>query len=245
MKNLIFTLATCCFCYWINTGFISPSSEIPKDGITFHQVNLVCGAASDIGCGSRSKPILLDLEKEESIQEAWLNRAGTIVAVVWNNDIEPEVKIVPTIFKKHGKSMETLEGNAYQEQLASFKKDKWYRGTEVDELSMEEAGRIASQFVDPLVNGGILSEEDAAKMHADVEAYIQNEFMTLEDVNLLNTRAYYDGWAKEIIKIGEGYVGVGNMPEIEMQSPSNSSCEKDSKSCCSKTSQKACSSKTE
>ena len=180
MKNLIFTLATCCCCYLINTGFISPSSEIPKDGITFHQVNLVCGAASDIGCGSRSKPILLE-----------------------------------------------------------------YRGTEVDELSMEEAGRIASQFVDPLVNGGILSEEDAAKMHADVEAYIQNEFMTLEDVNLLNTRAYYDGWAKEIIKIVERYVGVGNMPEIEMQSPSNSSCEKDSKSCCSKTSQKACSSKIE
>jgi len=60
--------------------------EVPEVGITFHSVNLVCGAATDIGCGSRSKPILLDLQKEPSIKEAWqingnpirVNLSGTI-----------------------------------------------------------------------------------------------------------------------------------------------------------------------
>jgi len=47
--------------------------------ITFYDVPLVCGAAPAIGCGSRAKPLLIDLERQSAIKEAWLNRAGTIV----------------------------------------------------------------------------------------------------------------------------------------------------------------------
>ena len=126
-------------CFFALVAFVTLSNdsfEIPEEGITFHQVNLVCGAATDIGCGSRSKPILLDLQKETSIKEAWLNRAGTIVAVVWEKSLEPDVQIVPNTFKKHGKSIETLTGSAYQGQLNSFNNDRWYKSNEVDELSM-------------------------------------------------------------------------------------------------------------
>ncbi len=243
MKSVVFTLAVCCLCCWSFTSLATSSFEAPKQGVTFHQVNLICAAATDIGCGSRSKPVLLDLEKEGDIKEAWLNRAGTIVAVVWEEDAEPQLNVVPAIFEQHGKSIETLEGKAYQEQLTSFKKDKWYRGAEVDQLSMEEAGRIASQIVDQLVAGDVLSEEDAPKMHAEVEAYIQNEFMTLEDVSLLNTTTYYDGWEKAIKKIGEKYTGAGQMPDMELCGPANSSCTTEKKSdCCSKSSSsKSCS----
>ena len=52
--------------------------------ITFYDVPLVCGAAPAIGCGSRAKPLLIDLERQSAIKEAWLNRAGTIVAIVWS-----------------------------------------------------------------------------------------------------------------------------------------------------------------
>jgi len=47
--------------------------------VTFYDVPLVCGAAPAIGCGSRAKPLLMDLEQRTAIKEAWLNRAGTIV----------------------------------------------------------------------------------------------------------------------------------------------------------------------
>jgi hypothetical protein len=58
-------------------------TAISPDHVTFYEVPLGCPAAPEIGCGSRSKPILLQLEGEKSVAEAWLNRPGTIMAVVW------------------------------------------------------------------------------------------------------------------------------------------------------------------
>lgn len=51
---------------------------------SFFHVRLECGAAPHLGCGTRSRPILLELEGERSIREAWLNRQGTVLAVVWS-----------------------------------------------------------------------------------------------------------------------------------------------------------------
>src|SRR5882672_7314968 len=56
---------------------------ISPERLTFYEVPLVCPAAPEIGCGSRSKPILLQLERENTVAEAWLNRPGTILAIVW------------------------------------------------------------------------------------------------------------------------------------------------------------------
>src|SRR5258708_37955485 len=55
-----------------------------KKILTFYDAALVCGAAPAIGCGSRAKPLLIDLERQTAIEEAWLNQAGTIVAIVWS-----------------------------------------------------------------------------------------------------------------------------------------------------------------
>ena len=197
-----------------------PHFEVPEEGITFHRVNLVCCAASDMGCGSRSKPILLDLEKNESIAEAWLNRKGTVVAVVWEEDMEPDVLAVPAVFREHGSSITTLSGKKHGAQLAGFRSEKWYRGAAVDELSMEEAGRIAHQIIDPLVADHILPEPDAAKLTAEVEKYIQNEFMILEDVALLSSPEYYDRWEVEIQKMMGKYLPAEEVPIIEMGGPS-------------------------
>ncbi len=194
----------------------SQNSYNSNDRITFHQVNLVCGAANDIGCGSRSKPILLDLEKQNTIQEAWLNRPGTKVAVVWQEDYDPNVAEVKEVFKKHKKSIKLLEGDEYQEQLKSFNNERWYRGSEVDELSIEEAGRITDQIINPLLEAEFLTKEDAPGMHAEIEEYIKNQFLTLEDVSLLSKRAYYLEWEKEIQQIARGYISEENIPKIKI-----------------------------
>jgi hypothetical protein len=37
--------------------------------ITFYDLPLVCGAAPEIGCGSRAKLLLIDLEQQSGIKE--------------------------------------------------------------------------------------------------------------------------------------------------------------------------------
>lgn len=54
-----------------------------KKDVNVYEVPWVCPAAQQIGCGSHSKPVLLELEKNLGVSEAWLNRQGTAVAVVW------------------------------------------------------------------------------------------------------------------------------------------------------------------
>ena len=207
------------FFFFVFSAFEIPNSS-DDQGISFHQVDLVCGAATDIGCGSRSKPILIDLEKEPNIREAWLNRPGTIVAVVWQEGNDTDIANVKKVFKKHRLSIKTLEGDGYEEQVNNFKNEKWYRGAEVDELSIEEAGRIADKVIDPLLDADFLSEKDAPAMHAEIEEYIKNEFLTLEDVSLLSKRAYYVNWEKEIQKIASGYIAEENIPKIKIVAPS-------------------------
>src|SRR5439155_3012835 len=62
------------------------------DRISLFKVSLQCPAAPQIGCGSASKPILLDLERQPGVIEAWLNRAGTMIAVVWKPDSDAEMR---------------------------------------------------------------------------------------------------------------------------------------------------------
>src|ERR1043166_3178987 len=49
------------------TGNTAP----PLDRISVFKVDLICPAAPAIGCGSRAKPILLELEKQNYVAEAW------------------------------------------------------------------------------------------------------------------------------------------------------------------------------
>src|SRR5262250_1016817 len=62
------------------------TAALTADRISVFKAPLVCPAAPQIGCGSASKPILLDLEKQSGVAEAWLNRAGTRIAIVWKPD---------------------------------------------------------------------------------------------------------------------------------------------------------------
>src|SRR6516225_656669 len=67
--------------------------------ITFYDVTLVCDDEPAIGCGSRAKPLLIDLERRSAIKEAWLNRAGTIVAIVWSGPAHT-AEVAKPIFDK-------------------------------------------------------------------------------------------------------------------------------------------------
>src|SRR5258708_11287622 len=63
-----------------------------KRNATVYQVPWRCPAALQIGCGSHAKPILLELEQDPGVSEAWLNRQGTAVAVVLKADAKGKAR---------------------------------------------------------------------------------------------------------------------------------------------------------
>src|SRR5688572_33421877 len=71
---------------------VNDKVETKTSSITFYETPLVCNAAPEIGCGSRAKPALLELEKNPAVAEAWLNRPGTVIAIAWKD--KPQTKAV-------------------------------------------------------------------------------------------------------------------------------------------------------
>src|SRR5215510_6862306 len=141
-------------------------AETPAKQVSIFQVPWQCPAAPAIGCGSHAKPILLQLEADPSVREAWLNRQGTLVALVWNSDAKKKARreVEKTLKKQQASKLSRAkESNA----LAEFNSGKgWYRGAEVDRLSEEEAGIIAGRWVRRLQAKTTLAKEKAEGLEA-------------------------------------------------------------------------------
>jgi copper chaperone CopZ len=117
------------------------------DRISVFKVPLQCPAAPWIGCGSAAKPILLQLERKPGVAEAWLNRAGTIIAVVWKPESNAESRhtVVTGLKEDHATEM---QGTSRDEAVKDFLSGKgWYHAADVDRLSEEEADIIAARLV--------------------------------------------------------------------------------------------------
>ena len=118
--------------------------------VSIYQVPLVCRAAPQIGCGSASKPLLLDLENSPVVSEAWLNRAGTRMVVVWSGQSTAKERsdLLKTVLEARYIKASELIGTSRREGLKDFRVGSgWYRGADVDRLSEEEAGIIAAKWV--------------------------------------------------------------------------------------------------
>ena len=137
------------------------ATELTADRISVFKAPLVCPAAPQIGCGSASKPILLDLEKEPGVLEAWLNRAGTIIAVVWKAESDAETRSKVATGLKEDRATE-LQGDSRDKAVQDFLLGKgWYHGVDVDHLSEEEADIIAARLVNWVQAKSSLAKEKA------------------------------------------------------------------------------------
>jgi hypothetical protein len=124
--------------------------RVKSDNVTFYKVPLMCHAASGIGCGSQSKSVLLDLESRPIVKEAWLDRQGKTLAIVWKEGTGAAARVVVVVAIKtaHKLAAEELTGMARDSALESFRSGGgWHRGTDVDRLSEEEAGIIADRLM--------------------------------------------------------------------------------------------------
>jgi hypothetical protein len=121
-----------------------------EGNVAFYGVPLMCHAAPGIGCGSLSKPILLDLESKPTVREAWLDRQGKTLAIVWKDGTATAERSVAVmaIRKAHNLPAVELTDGARDAALQSFRSGGgWHRGADVDRLSEEEAGIIADHLV--------------------------------------------------------------------------------------------------
>jgi len=123
------------------------TAALTADRVSVFKAPLVCPAAPQIGCGSASKPILLDLEKQPGVLEAWLNRAGTIIAIVWKPESDAETRSKVATSLKEDRATE-LQGDSREKAVQNFLSGKgWYHGADVDRLSEEEADIITARLV--------------------------------------------------------------------------------------------------
>jgi hypothetical protein len=149
-------------------AFAEDSKVQPEDSrISLFSVPLKCEAAPEIGCGSRSKPILLELQRQPDIAEAWLKGTGVVLAVVWVKDSERQsrVEVVESILKRNGAAATELNGKDRETELRNFaSREDWYRGAEVDQLSRREATIIASRLIRRVRAKSALSTEQATTL---------------------------------------------------------------------------------
>src|SRR5437879_8734310 len=147
MKTQLITVLMSALPYAPLASAAESAAAISPDRISVFKVPLVCPAAPQIGCGSAAKPILLDLERQPGVLEAWLNRAGTIISVVWKPESDAETRRNVTAELKEDHATE-LEGKSRDNAVKDFLSGKgWYRGADVDRLSEEEADIIAARLV--------------------------------------------------------------------------------------------------
>src|SRR6266567_6347925 len=171
--------------------------------ISVFKAPLVCPAAPQIGCGSASKPILLDLERQPGVLEAWLNRAGTIIAVVWKpeSSVETRGNVAAELKEDHAVEM---QGKSRDEAVKDFLSGRgWYRGADVDRLSEEEAGIIAARLVRWVRAKRALAKDKAEGLQRAIEDTLRKDLTgkstgpnRLEDV----AREYLDQGQIKIFK---------------------------------------------
>ena len=155
-------------------------SRINSANVGLYHVNLVCPAAPLIGCGSAAKPLLLQLERSANIDEAWLNRAGTVVAIVWKaNARKSRSEIVGKVLNEV-KAVE-IKGERRKELVGQFLSGAgWYRGTDVDRLSEEEATVISARLVRRIGKVIPLSDERSKQLKADITPIITRKLTRAE-----------------------------------------------------------------
>jgi hypothetical protein len=150
------------------------------DQISLFRVPLRCGMAPEIGCGSAARPLLLALERTPSVTEAWLNLAGTLLAVIGSKNCTDECRaqVVKAVLQTENILPEELRGQARAAALQDFfVGDDWLRGTDVDQLSSREAGVIAWRLVKRLQTKAAVSKEVASSLAAAITAFFKQRFL--------------------------------------------------------------------
>jgi hypothetical protein len=135
---------------------------------------------------------------------AWLNRAGTLLAVVGNKNFtgERRARMVKAVLEAEDILSEELRGEARDAALEDFFVGAdWLRGTDVDQLSSREARIIGVRLIKRLQAEAIVSEEVANSLATAITEFFEQRF--LRD-RILPEQVDHSG--EELIKIATPYL---------------------------------------
>jgi len=213
--------------------------------MSFYKVPLICGAAPEIGCGSRIKPFFLETGKEKKIKESWSNRQGTVIAIVWSDDFKDEKQreeLLRPLFKKHNIDVELISDEKEIANLdESFKISKWYMGMDIDQLSLEEAGVIATEMVTFARGKSLINNSQADSIKTQIENYFKDELVKIRTLDELGSSETREKWRSDVGAIVSNYIGKEKTDELsdaymkyreEIEKNQESCCKEDKKDCC-------------
>ena len=243
MKNTLKLILIVLIGFFYSCGNKSNTSQ----AISFYEVPLVCGAAPEIGCGSRIKPFFLETEKENKIKESWSNRQGTVIAIVWADGFADEKQredLVQPLFKKHNIDAELIsEEKKISELYSSLKNDQWYKGIEIDQLSIEEAGVIANEMVSFAKEKKLINNQQADSIRTEIENYFKAELVKVRTFDELASQETRNKWRLEVGELISKYIGDEKTAELseayityreEIEKTQKSCCKEEKKDCCKK-----------
>lgn len=158
-----------------------PRAGVAPDRVTFYEVNLVCPAAPQIGCGSRAKAVLRVLASDSDVTGGWLNEAGTRMAVAWKKGpLSPER--LTALLTKTGVDLREVTDQSREALLESFRSSVgWYDVDSVDRLSEQEAGIIAARLVKRLTRRVGVTPAQRTRLLSAIEKELR-DCITKEDV---------------------------------------------------------------
>jgi hypothetical protein len=131
---------------------VTPDS-FTADRVAFYEIALTCPAAPKLGCGSRAKRVLSTLTADSRVAAAWVNEAGTRLAVGWKQPFGAlTTGQLNEILVTHGLAVNPIDDEIRAELLASFRANQgWFDTLSIDELSKKESSIIAERLVRRLV----------------------------------------------------------------------------------------------
>ena len=226
-------------------AFVSGNNEVPntESNISFYKATLVCAAAPQIGCGSKAKPVLLSLEnKNDIVTEAWLNRTGTVIAIVWKENTTPDLRtsVANAVFTENKLNVTAVSDDEEKTLMADFaNKQNWYRNNNVDKLSMEEAGIIAERLINRVNAKTPLSKEKAENLKTEfIQAFENRYTKSYGSANDNKEQKVANQIEGDLFSIGQKYLNESEMTAlkeaIDMGLRPTEKDKSKSKSCCSK-----------
>lgn len=150
--------------------------------------------------------------RHTSVAEAWLNRTGTLLAVA-GKITYPRSVFVRSLLERHGLTATALRGEERAKALACFLSGAgWYRRTEADRLSEQEAEIISARFVRRLRAKLPLSEDRAEMLRAAFTAVCFHELVAHPAKPELARREWI---TREIMEAGRRYLDAKELAALQ------------------------------
>lgn len=160
-------------------------ADVRAEQLDFFEVALVCPAAPKIGCGSRARPALLALLADRRVTGAWLNEAGTRIAIAWRDPRETmSTGELDDLLIPNGLTTQSVQVDGRRELLSTRSNTRWYDSESVQALSDHEAQIIAVRLVKRLAARTVLTERQQEQLPEPIAEIFRSRFRRKDEGDL-------------------------------------------------------------